>query len=70
MARTRDSMTSSGARIRTSRGEVPFELDALRGDLYRLIDAVARSGPDRRDALVEAFEQLWVVFKEASAKRP
>jgi hypothetical protein len=42
--------------------QVSFELDLLRGDLYRILDALVRAGPHERDGLVFTFEETWRRF--------
>jgi hypothetical protein len=54
----------------SGRDDVPYELDALRGDLYRMLDELARADPHERDALADAFEHLWTLFKAVNARRP
>jgi hypothetical protein len=44
-------------------------LDLLRGDLYRLLDELARAGADRHAELVEQFERAWVDFRDATGRR-
>jgi hypothetical protein len=66
--------TSVGSGAGPDRGassceDLPFELDALRGDLYRMLDELARAAPGERDALVDAFEHLWTRFKDVNARR-
>jgi len=49
--------------------DVPLELDLARGELYRLLDALARAGSDSHLALVREFEKTWRRFREATAMR-
>ena len=48
--------------------ESSLELDLLRAELYRLLDHLARSGPDLHRDLVLEFERGWEAFKRATAR--
>lgn len=39
-----------------------LEIDLLRGELYRLLDEVARADPADRERLVHVFEDAWLRF--------
>jgi hypothetical protein len=45
---------------------VSLSLDLARGDLYRLIDELARARRECRGELVRKFERAWAEFREAS----
>ena len=40
-------------------------LDLLRGELYRILDELARSSPSARGRLLVEFERFWAQFREA-----
>ncbi len=71
MPQSRDPIWSpaSVAPISARLDDVPVEIDALRGDLYRLLDQLARAPADERDGLLEAFYDAWTQFREAIATR-
>jgi hypothetical protein len=53
-------------RPRWARSGVGLDLDLLRADLYRLLDEVARAGPERHRELVREFERAWSEFRDAT----
>ncbi len=48
--------------------DAPLELDALRGELYRLADAFAHASAGERSRLASEFEQAWAAFKSEVMK--
>jgi len=58
---------------RTPAGIVPVALgpddslylDLLRGEMYRILDDLARSSPGARSRLFDEFERSWAQFREA-----
>ncbi len=71
MSRSRDPVwpPASVAPISARLDDVPFEVDALRGELYRLLDQLARAAAAERDGLLEAFDEVWRQYREAIASR-
>lgn len=64
----RDRDLSSDARPGvTGSDEVPVHVDLLRGDLYQLLDELARAHPDRQRTLAREFERAWERFKDTIA---
>ncbi len=49
--------------------DLPLELDVLRGELYRVLDELARAERPDRERLVAAFEALWERFKARARER-
>ncbi len=50
-------------------GSSTLDLDLLRGELYRILDELARTRSGRRDVLVQEFERTWEAFRAATAAR-
>ncbi len=46
-----------------------LSLDLLRGDLYRMLDELARARPGRHRDLVREFERAWASYKEVTGRR-
>jgi hypothetical protein len=44
-------------------GSPSLDLDLLRGELYRILDELARTRTGSRDALVQEFERTWEAFR-------
>ena len=50
-------------------GEVPVTLDLLRGELYRLLDELARAGPEAQGPLLEQLQDTLERFRGELAMR-
>jgi len=66
VSRKRGPCSGAGPGV-TEPDEVLFHLDLLRGDLYRLLDELARAHPDRQPRLAVEFERSWERFKDTIA---
>ncbi len=46
---------------------IPVALDLLRGELYRMLDEIARAHGESHRTLVLQFEIAWELYKRATA---
>lgn len=66
--RPTDGPTDDASDGKTGPDEGPFQLDLLRGDLYRLLDELVRARSESRGRLVLEFERAWEEFKNATGR--